>query len=86
MRKASEGRPIAMDEDDEHFLLHCIESKSTARGRRHDPVMYLNQRVKKRDFLKLINCKEVSTPSNQQRQPIIGKDLIISVQLKKNVI
>ena len=34
-----------MDEVDETFLLNCIESKTTAHGRR----------VKKRDFVKIVN-------------------------------
>ncbi len=55
MRKASTGRPKALDEEDEKFILECIENKATAHGRRHDPVLYMNHRVKKRDFLKLAN-------------------------------
>lgn len=47
MRKASTGRPQASNEGDEKFFLECIEIKATAHGRRHDPVMYLNHRVKK---------------------------------------
>jgi hypothetical protein len=44
-----------MHEEDERFVLECIENKATAHGCRHDPVLYLNHRVKKRDFLKLVN-------------------------------
>ena len=36
LRKASTGRPLSLDDEDEQFILSCIESKSTARGRRHD--------------------------------------------------
>lgn len=54
-RKLSTGRPTAMDESDEDFLAKCIAEKSTAHGRRHDVVMYLNHRVKKRHFLSLVN-------------------------------
>ena len=53
-RKGS-GRPITADELDEQFLLNCIESKTTAHGRRHDQVMYAGHRVKQKDFLKLVN-------------------------------
>ena len=55
LRKQSTGRPQSLDEGDERFVLECIENKATAHGRRHDPVLYLNHRVKKRDFLKLVN-------------------------------
>jgi hypothetical protein len=51
LRKQSAGRPHSLDEEDERFVLECIENKATAHGRRHDPVLYLNHRVKKRDFL-----------------------------------
>ena len=37
-RKGS-GRPITVDELDEQFLLNCIESNTTAHGRRHDQVL-----------------------------------------------
>ena len=46
------GRPQSLDEEDERFVLECIENKATARGHCHDPVLYLNHRMK-RDFLKL---------------------------------
>ena len=55
LRKAGCGRPLSMDENDEQFLVQSIESKTTAHGRRHDTVMYSGRRVKKRDFLKLVN-------------------------------
>ena len=42
-----------MDETDENFILECIESKSTAHGRRQDLVMYTNRRVKKGIFYNL---------------------------------
>ena len=48
--KRSSGRPLAMDESDENFLLQCSESKTTADGRRQDQVMYTGRRVNKRDF------------------------------------
>ena len=60
LRKASTGRPLSLDDEDEQFILSCIESKSTAHGRRHDSVMYLHHRVKKSDFLKLANYNRIS--------------------------
>lgn len=44
-----------MDEEDERMLMDCIMEKGTAHGRRHDSVIYLNHRVKKKDFLKIVN-------------------------------
>ena len=44
-----------MLDEDERFVLECIENKATAHARCHDPLLYLNHRVKKRDFLKLVN-------------------------------
>ena len=48
-------RPKMLDDVDERFVLECIENKSTAHGRRDDPVMYTIKRVKKQDFLKIAN-------------------------------
>ena len=53
LRRKSSGRPLGMDETDENFILKCIESKSTAHGRRQDLVMYTNRRVKKGIFYNL---------------------------------
>ena len=55
MRRKASGRSLAMDSLDEQFVLNCIESKTTAHGRRQDQVMYTGRRVKKRDFLRLVN-------------------------------
>lgn len=55
LRKLGSGRRRAMDETDESFLVDCIMSKATAHGRRQDSVLYLNHRVKKKDFLKIVN-------------------------------
>ena len=60
LRKASSGRPQVIDEEDETFVLQCIEEKSTAHGRRHDAVLYTGHRVKKRDFLRLANYSRIS--------------------------
>ena len=47
-RRLGAGPSLKMDDDDEEFLLNCIEAKATAHGRRQDTVMYLNHVVKKR--------------------------------------
>ena len=60
IRKSSSGRPQQLDQEDEEFILNCIESKSRAHGRRSDAVMYTNHRVKKKDFLKLANYSRLS--------------------------
>ena len=60
LRRKSSGRPLGMDEIDENFILECIESKSTANGRRQDLVMYANRSVKKRDFLQLVNYNQLT--------------------------
>ena len=49
-----------MDEEDKEFVAKCIENKATAHGRCHDSVMYMHHRVKKSDFLKLVNYNHVS--------------------------
>ena len=54
-RKSNHGRPRLVDINDELYVAKCIEEKATAHGRRHDSVLYLNHRVKKKDFLKLVN-------------------------------
>ena len=48
-RKLGAGRPTEMNDDEEGYLLTCIEEMSTAHGRRHDTVLYMNHRVKARD-------------------------------------
>ena len=51
-RRLGAGRPMEMEEDEEQFLLQSIEEMSTAHGRRHDTVLYMNHKVKARE-----NCK-----------------------------
>ena len=46
-----------MNDDKEGYLLTCIEEMSTAHGRRHDTVLYMNHRVKERDMLKIVNYR-----------------------------
>ncbi len=59
MRRLGAGRHMSLDEEDEDFLLQCIDRNSWAHGRRHDAVMYLHHRVKKRDLLKIANFNRV---------------------------
>ena len=76
-RKLGSGRKAMMDELDEREIARRIESKSTAHGRRHDSVAYLGHRVKKADFLKIVNAfhaerglpsiKSATTPYNRGR-------------------
>ena len=49
------GRLQSIDENDGRFVLEYIENKATAHGCCHNPVLYVNHRVKKRDLLKLVN-------------------------------
>ena len=44
-----------MDENDERFALDCIENKAITQCGYQGFVMYINHRIKKRDFLKLVN-------------------------------
>ena len=66
LRRLGSGRKLAMDDEDERMLVDCITDKGTAHGRRQDSVLYLNHRVKKKDFLKIVNV------SRKQRElPLI---------------
>ena len=60
LRKLGGGRKLSMDEMDERFLVDCIMDKATAHGRRHDTILYLNHRVKKKDFLRIVNFSRSS--------------------------
>ena len=64
MRKASSGRPKSLDEEDEKFILDCIDNKATAHGQRHDAVLYMNHLVKKKKFFKLANDNRQSRGLN----------------------
>ncbi|CAG2257842.1 unnamed protein product [Mytilus edulis] len=44
-RRLGAGARPMLDSDDEEFIANAIESKSSAHGRRHDTVLYLNHRV-----------------------------------------
>lgn len=54
-RKLGQGAHGKVDSDDEEFVVKCIEDKATSHGRRHDSVLYLNHRVKAKDFRGTVN-------------------------------
>jgi hypothetical protein len=54
-RKLGQGRPNAIDEDEETFVARCIESKATYHGRRKETTMFINRRVKCKNLLKILN-------------------------------
>lgn len=47
-RKRSCGAPSLLDSDDEKAIAKAIEEKSTAHGRRHDMVLYIQITASKR--------------------------------------
>ena len=55
LRRLGAGPKPLLDYNDEQFIANAIESKSSAHGRRHDSVLYLNHRVKSRDLLSIAN-------------------------------
>lgn len=55
LRRLGAGPKPLLDYNDERFIANAIESKSSAHGRRHDSVLYLNHRVKSRDLLSIAN-------------------------------
>ena len=77
LRRLGSGRSTAMDEEDEKMLVDCIMDKGTAHGRRQDSVLYLNHRVKKKDFRNIVNIsrrqrglpliRSATTPYNRSR-------------------
>jgi len=48
---------MEMGEDQEQFLLQSIEEMSTAHGRWHDTVLYMNHSVKSQDILNVVNFR-----------------------------
>ncbi len=46
-------------ESDEEFMAQCIEEKASCHGRRHETVVYTNQREKARDLLNVVNFKHI---------------------------
>jgi hypothetical protein len=52
---STQGAPRKLDDEDEEFLAKCVEDKATYHGRRHNPVMYTNRRVKSRDLVNIAN-------------------------------
>ena len=55
LRKLGSGRKQMLDSEDEDFICRSVESTATAHGRRHDSVLYLGHRVKKKHLLTLAN-------------------------------
>ncbi|CAG2198433.1 CHEK2 [Mytilus edulis] len=55
LRRLGAGPKPLLDYNDERFIANAIESKSSAHGRRHDSVLYLNHRVKSRDLLSILH-------------------------------
>ena len=80
MRKLGGGRKEQIDTEDENFLLHCIESKATAHGRRHDDVMYIGHRVKKKDLLRIVNHSLIS----RGKAPIKSATTVLNRARPKN--
>ena len=82
LRQKAVGRPRGMDQEDEEFLLRCIESKTTTHGRQSDQVMYTKYRVKKKEFVKLVNyhrhkrnlCPSKSSTTVHNRSRPCNKD------------
>ena len=56
-KRTNQGPKQKIDDELEEFVAKSIEDKATYHGRRHDTVMYVNQRVKKRDLLNIANYK-----------------------------
>ena len=54
-RKSGAGAKPLLDTEDEEYIARAIESMCSAHGRHHDPVMYLNHRLKCRDLLSIAN-------------------------------
>lgn len=80
-RKLGAGPNDKIDEEDEEFLLNCIESKATAHGRRHDSVLYLSHAVRKKDFKRLINHHRTSTG----KAPIKSSTTVYNRAKPKNI-
>ncbi|XP_032235410.2 uncharacterized protein LOC5510379 [Nematostella vectensis] len=76
-RKLGAGPNQQLDSSDEEFIAKAIEDKATYHGRRHNPVMFTNRRVKKGDLLTIANyrllqkgkklIKSATTPWNRSR-------------------
>lgn len=66
-----------LDSSDEELIAKAIEEKATYHGRRHNPVMLTNKRVKKRNLMSIANyrllwegkkmIKSATTPWNRSR-------------------
>ena len=54
-RKLGQGRPNAIDDDEETFVVRCIESKATCHGPGNETTMFINRRAKCRNLLEILN-------------------------------
>lgn len=54
-RKSGAGAKSKLDSEDEEFITKAIETMGSAHGRRHDSVLYLNNRLKCKDLLSVAN-------------------------------
>ena len=80
LRSKGSGRKRLMDENDEKFLEHCIAAKATAHGRRQDSVLYLNNRVKKRDMVRIVNHNRIQ----RNLKPIRSETAVFNRSMPKN--
>ena len=80
-RRLGAGPRLKLDNDDEEFLLNCIEAKATAHGRRQDTVMYLDHVVKKRDFKEIVNHHRLSLG----KEPIKSSTTVYNRSRPRNV-
>lgn len=54
-RKLGAGAPRLVNEETEQFVAKAIEEKASYHGRRHEPTMYTNRRIKVRDLKNIAN-------------------------------
>ncbi|VDI55984.1 Hypothetical predicted protein [Mytilus galloprovincialis] len=79
--KLGAGPREKLEEDDEEFLLNCMETKATAPWRRHDSVLYLNHTVRKADFKNIVNHYRVS----RGKQPIKSSTTVYNRSRPKSI-
>ena len=56
---SNQGPKEKITESDDEFMAQCIEENASYHGRRHETVMYTNQREKTRDLLNVVNFKHI---------------------------
>ena len=70
-RRQGAGPTEKIDEECEQFMAKAIESKTTYHGRRKEPVMFTNRRVKGRDL------REIANNAWLQTNKVIGKGIVL---------